>query len=322
MATLNSVLRSVDKEQKEIKKTASQAAKQGRALTSNEGLSSPEPATEVGMKPQQGGGYARSVSGGRHHGVMLNIADSVGYSIAQAESDRGGSYVQKASASLDRAYTHLGMHHSAHLMGNHEAAAGHLAEAGKHLASAMSSIGGELKGGVSNAFGEKHRRPDLEATIEHAVSHYATHHGVTVPNVSGSKKRKLTPDVQPVDTPGVRSGTANLGRDISMGRDVTHALGGQQLEEYRQKVAAAGANPDRSTGLESLSKMPPTMTRKQHILQAHSDLMNKGKIHPRQLAALKPHEVDELHEITGVPKPRDTRSTSLPEAPMPKDREL
>lgn len=172
-------------QQKIEQKVTAQQERIGKPLVSSRGLSAPEPSEPMGMRPKEStgiahAGYEKSVTGGRHHGTMLNIADAVGHSLASAETDKkyATSTVEDAGRALDRAYTHLGMHHSSHLMGNHAAAAGHLERAADALHFTMAKIGSYTASGVTNAFGEKHSRANLQKTIDATVSHYKEHHQV------------------------------------------------------------------------------------------------------------------------------------------------
>jgi len=311
--------------------TGSRPPKSG-SLVSQESLAKPEESTPVGMSGVDATGGIKSVSGGRHHGVVSNIADSVGYMLAEHARDNPNStHTGTAYTSMDRAYQHLAMHHSSHLQGNYEAAASHLKQAGDAINYSMSRIGGSLKGGVQNAFGEKHRRADLEATVNHTVSHYASTHVVGGLAKLAVDKHELV-DVSNTPTSRIRTGSADVGRDVNLGRVQTHSLGGQQLQRYhdmvQQRHERDGTTPQVSPADQKLASMMPKMTRRDHVLQAHSDLMNKGKMHPKQAAALSHSDIVQLHEITGVTLPRKYQKaagTSMPSTqmtPMPRDREL
>lgn len=199
-------------EQRAQEKQISQIKREGRSLVSNKGLEAPEPAAEVGLKPIMGKtghreGVEKAISGGRHHGVVANIADSVGYMLAKADHDNPQStHVGTAYEAMDRAYSHLAMHHSSHLIGNHQAAAGHLQKASEAVSYAMNRIGGSLTGGVENAHGEKHSRPDLQQTLTSTVQHYANHHNVNIGKVSEPEKRPLSQVVMDGGAP-LRHGT-------------------------------------------------------------------------------------------------------------------
>lgn len=285
-----------------------------KSLVSSETLSKYEPSTALSKDAR---------TGGRHHGTMSAIADAVAHTVAHHEvTNPDSSHTGTALRHMDEAYSHLAMHHVYHLQGQHDKAAGSLMQAGKSVMDAMGRIGGSAKSGVANAYGEKHSRPELEETVKKTVSHYADMHGV-----STSARTELPPKEELLKVDGSSGGTGarevsiKLSRSTGEGNTKTHALGGQQLAEYTRRVSERGGDVNRSPGLERMATMRPVMTRKDHILQAHSDLMNKGKIHKNQLAALSSGDVNRLHEITNVSKPRDTRSSSLPSTPMPRDRE-
>ena len=309
-------------------RTTAKAAKTAgpSSLVSNETMSREEPITSAGMdwsgKMEQP--PVPSLTSGHHHGRVSAIADAVGYSLAaHAEGKEKHSKIGKAYGHLDTAYAHLAMHHTYNLQGQHDKAASSLGKAADSIKAASGTISAKLdKTGVTNAFGETRRRRDLDATLDHTVMNYATKHGVSTKGTLPKPKDHDLDDFGQGPSVGAREGSTNLnkGRLIDMGRTQTHVLGGQQLEAYRSKVAERGGDADRSPGLERMETMKPVMTRKDHVLQAHSDLMNKGKIHKNQLAALTSNEIDDLHELTGVPRPRDTRSSSLPSTPMPRER--
>lgn len=307
--------------QQQDAKTVAQAAKQGRSLASDTSLSVSEPRTATGMTYTEGrtraeSGYSHSVSGGRHHGVMVNIADSVGHSIAQAEADNHHpSHISSASASLGRAYTHLGMHHSADLQGNHGAAAAHLKKAGEAINYSMGRIGGRIKGGVENAYGEKHARPDLEATVNHTVNHYANTHDVSL---GGTVKE---PEKKSIETEADWSATKSKqfkeqSYDASTQRKMPTTKKSDKKQALNTAVESTSEVPvQTNTSSNMPSKLgsgssptsqrtfdrikpeafqQPNMSRKDHVLQAYKDYTEKGRIHPYQKRALSQSDIAEV----------------------------
>jgi hypothetical protein len=85
---------------------------------------------------------------------------------------------------------------------------------------------------------------------------------------------------------------------------------------------------DSSPAEEKLAGMAPIMTRRDHVLKAHDDLINKGKMHSSQMAALPESDIIKLHEMTGVALPKKYQKaagTNIPSTqmtPMPRDREF
>ena len=292
---------------------AARVEREGRSLVSDTSLAKPEPQTPAGAQYIEGekrseGRVERSVSGGRHHGTLVNIADAVGHSLASAEQEgTGGSHLGTAMGSLEKAYIHLGMHHSSHLMGNHEAAAGHLAKAGAHLTEAMSRVAGHLnRAGVVNAYGEKHSRADLAQTVSHTVSHYATHHGVAAAPVGEVQK----PQIQEIKQPegGVTKYSAagkRIRTEETLIPSTTHTI---PTANPKAKSSDAATRRIKEHGFGPIAKAPRVRSEptpapvdeeaaEYHLHGAILGLATRGSIPLHHIDGLSDNQIDEVHRF-------------------------
>jgi hypothetical protein len=294
-----------------------------------------------------------------HDTQMSYVHDVMNHGVNAVE-DRGDvsqDVTARMYGKLHKASLHLNEHMNAHGKGDYGTAASHLELAGKELSEVGSTLSGHLGTDVTHK-GDRQTYPisfmKLHATT--LANHYRTSvAGITAPTaqVTGRdykskdtyqllpnnadagwaqeyakrrKKGEKNPQVDMNKTYAYNRSRADADQAASsLGRMFKETSSSQRPLTPQQQAAGPTNSPlRRETSLaeQKLATMSPEMTRKDHVLQAHSDLMNKGKIHSRQLNALSTADVDRLHEITGVSKPKTFKKTGMSATPMPRDREL
>ena len=273
-----------------------------------------------------------------HDTQMQYVHDTLNHGVNAVE-DRGdvsADVTARMYGKLHKASLHLNSHAKEHNRGNHGEAAAHLELAAKELSEVGSTLDKNLGGSVTHG-GDNQTYP-ISFMKTHATT-LANHYRTKVAGIAGPtaqvKGREYEPG-NPLRIPTLKSGDeAGNTRYHMSGRVpagyglLSDSDGGSTRGLTAAQIAKGPTNVktrrDRSPAEEYLANLPPIapkMTRKEHIIKAHADLMEKGRIHKDQLAALSGQDVDRLHEITGVEKPVKLKAAKLAQTPMPRDREL
>lgn len=261
-----------------------------------------------------GGRYA-STTGSVHHGAFNALVTSLHYKLNESEVQKvgGASGIRDAHGLLDKAHTFLGLHHTYHLQGHYDLAAGALAKAAK-AAKDATTRGGKAFGQsfVEHSTGRQMSVSDIHASLDHIAAHYASTMAdgqVNMGEAGRIAKEKRFDSTREEARAEVR---ANKNKNVTAGvsaprsQDINLTGAGRPVN-----LPSPAAKPTSSKIFDRIGEQQPrlqaqgpqrdpnyrTMSRKEHVVKAYQDVMEHGRMHPDQVKALLPAERNRIFEM-------------------------
>ena len=256
----------------------------------------------------------------KHDTQTQYVHDVLNHGVNALE-DRGDvsrDITARAYGELHKASLHLNSHAREHSKGNYGDAAAHLEIASKHLSNVAGTLSTHMGTEVTHGGdGQSYSLSFMKTHARTLANHYRTSvAGITAPTAQ-VPKRDYEPETELRIPEQPKLSQEQLGNEAKMYRGGKLAPGyldstfrelsekemyGNRRLTPAQRAKGPTNRPVKralSPGEEKLG-FAPEMNYKDHMFQAAKDLIAKGKIHPKQLAVLKPEHVDELYRQTGA----------------------